>query len=436
MNGKDLLSAMSHIEDSIIEEAEVKTMKKNSRILWKQIAAAAACIGLAVAFVHLNTPDDTSGQENQTSSQPLKETADDGTENNNNLSVTSKDRIFVNEIKNTADAEASRINYDPERYTQYEWDEDAVREYYGRDMRPSYVPDELHAAAYNGRVNAIIKKAQAVNEAEKEESTEQKENISMDAIKRLEIVNDTVTYDFYHAYNADGMPAWTEHVNAEKGFTLTASKIGIMRDCLYILPDDKMQTSDINGIPVTIGHRKMPYGPYDPKTHEPSGYYDLYAAQFRYDEIDYEIVTHQLELDEIVKIIKGVTGESAQEEDKWGIDLTVENVTPDGLELIIRQSEGEPSGELMTGEAYRLEKKSSEKWMPVEQRQKNAAFHDIAYNIPSNDTKSFEIKWKWLYGTLPAGEYRIVKEIMDFRKSGDCDKKEYYAYFEILEIFN
>ena len=49
----------------------------------------------------------------------------------------------------------------------------------------------------------------------------------------------------------------------------------------------------------------------------------------------------------------------------------------------------------------------------------------------SNDSREFELNWEWLYGKLPAGTYRIGKEIMDFRETGDYDTEWYYTEFEI-----
>ena len=46
-------------------------------------------------------------------------------------------------------------------------------------------------------------------------------------------------------------------------------------------------------------------------------------------------------------------------------------------------------------------------------------------------TTVWEIDWNWLYGELPAGKYRIGKEIMDFRGTGDYDTSIYFAEFEI-----
>ena len=54
-----------------------------------------------------------------------------------------------------------------------------------------------------------------------------------------------------------------------------------------------------------------------------------------------------------------------------------------------------------------------------------------AWIIPINDSCEWEINWEWLYGQLPAGKYRVGKEIMDFKGPGDFEKAVYYAEFVI-----
>ncbi len=46
--------------------------------------------------------------------------------------------------------------------------------------------------------------------------------------------------------------------------------------------------------------------PYNPDTHDPAGYYDMYVAEFEYDGIEYEIVAEQMEAEEIVKVVSSI----------------------------------------------------------------------------------------------------------------------------------
>lgn len=124
------------------------------------------------------------------------------------------------------------------------------------------------------------------------------------------------------------------------------------------------------------------------------------------------------------------------ENDIWGIQLTASEITPTGLTLICRQSGGEATGELHTGSFYSLEKKTGNQWSPAEMlpQKYDVAWTSEAWIIPMDDKAEWKVDWEWLYGTLPPGNYRIGKEISDFRKTGDYDTKFYYAEFEVPEI--
>ena len=123
--------------------------------------------------------------------------------------------------------------------------------------------------------------------------------------------------------------------------------------------------------------------------------------------------------------------------DTWGVTLTVRNVTPTGLTLIVTQSGGAPTGELETGSRYWLEEYRNGAWeavpeVPTEDGVERG-WDMIAYLIPMDDSVEWEINWTWIYGELPTGTYRIGKEIMDFRGTGDYDEQIYYAEFEVTD---
>ena len=120
----------------------------------------------------------------------------------------------------------------------------------------------------------------------------------------------------------------------------------------------------------------------------------------------------------------------------WGLNLSVENVTSTGLTLVVTQSGGEPTGELQTGEAYRLITLVDGTWktveeLPLPEGVDGRAWNSIAYLLPKEETREFEINWNWIFGELPSGTYRLIKEFMDFRKTADYDTAEYWVEFEI-----
>lgn len=118
--------------------------------------------------------------------------------------------------------------------------------------------------------------------------------------------------------------------------------------------------------------------------------------------------------------------------EELGLSLEVTECTNTGATLVFRQSGGSPTGELNCGEAYSIERCEDGEWgdMPVVITG-HYAFNLLAYIIPLDGDREFQVDWEWLYGELEPGEYRIRKEVDDFRKSGDYDVYEIYAYFEI-----
>lgn len=121
--------------------------------------------------------------------------------------------------------------------------------------------------------------------------------------------------------------------------------------------------------------------------------------------------------------------------DAWGVTLSVKNVTPKGLTIVCTQSGSTPTGELSTGTYYVLERKEADKWIVVADilDGKEVGWDEVAWIISMNGVTEWEVDWEWLYGSLAPGHYRIGKEIMDFRGTGDYDKEMYYAEFVLMK---
>lgn len=122
-------------------------------------------------------------------------------------------------------------------------------------------------------------------------------------------------------------------------------------------------------------------------------------------------------------------------EDPWGITLSAEDVTAEGLTLVCTQSGGNPTGELQTGTPFWLEVSTDDGWIPFPyvDPETEIAWTMQAFLIPKNDRTEWNIGWSYLYGTLQPGTYRIGKTITDFRGPGDYDDCSYYATFTISE---
>ena len=119
--------------------------------------------------------------------------------------------------------------------------------------------------------------------------------------------------------------------------------------------------------------------------------------------------------------------------DDWGLILTAEGASPTGLTLRFTQSGGAPSGQLQTGSPYWLERQDGENWqaVPALISEDELAWDMMAYLIAADGVTELELDWTWLYGPLPGGRYRVGKEVMDFRDTGDYDTSIYYAAFEL-----
>ncbi len=314
MNSKELYLGFNEIDDSILERSE-KAVAGRRKPAWLKWCAMAACFAIAVftAFTALTsidqpdiTPPDGSngiiGEDSQGNKPPVTAAVE--------ITLNS---IYVNELAGRPSE--TDLGFDPEMYDTITWDEKQISQYYGRSLTVPYIPTDLSASPWNGTATVVVG-------------------------KDGNIARDTAGLGFYHDYYDDGSPKLTEEIAALKGFSVTASKLGILNDCIYLLPDDELKTSDIQGTVVTFGHRKMAYGPFEPNTNEPSGYYDLYVAEFMHEDIHYQVITEQMDPMEVVKIVTSIitgnseitvsgslhdVGEPAHESDGTNTEKTFDN---------------------------------------------------------------------------------------------------------------
>ena len=118
--------------------------------------------------------------------------------------------------------------------------------------------------------------------------------------------------------------------------------------------------------------------------------------------------------------------------DSCGVTLTVKNVTSESLTIICEQN-GSVEAELLSGSFYAIQKFVEDSWVDVEYlpHEYDIVWTAEGWMIPENSKVEWQVNWAWLYGQLSPGKYRIGKNIMYFRGTGDYDQKMYYAEFEI-----
>lgn len=119
-------------------------------------------------------------------------------------------------------------------------------------------------------------------------------------------------------------------------------------------------------------------------------------------------------------------------EDSWGLTLSVEDVTSTGLTLVITQQGGSPTGTLQYGSEYTLEVEQDGAWQNVPDIvEGNFAWDSMAYLVTMDGETEQAVDWDWLFGPLSSGHYRLSKEFMDFRDTGDYDTQLYQVEFDI-----
>lgn len=113
-----------------------------------------------------------------------------------------------------------------------------------------------------------------------------------------------------------------------------------------------------------------------------------------------------------------------------GVTMTVKEGTTSSTSLTL-VFENKSSSQCTYGQYFCLEKKINGKWYQLPSIIDNYAFNDIAYNLASGEYREWATDWNWLYGSLDTGGYRIVKDIHDFRGTGDFDTYYLVAEFTI-----
>lgn len=196
------------------------------------------------------------------------------------------DFVVVNESESLGMDAALRY-YDPNLYDQEAWGEEEVISYYGWNLAPAYIPEGLTGGGQG--VSAGIYREKATGD----------------------LVQEQAGRGFWADFWEDGSPKSDDDLYIPRGFTIRASKKGILH-CGLLLTDDE-QVTDFDTVPVTLSHCSMKHGPFDPTqkapdglSNMPAGYYDIYTASFEMDGVQYEVEAQRLELEEVIKLVASI----------------------------------------------------------------------------------------------------------------------------------
>ena len=89
------------------------------------------------------------------------------------------------------------------------------------------------------------------------------------------------------------------------------------------------------------------------------------------------------------------------------VSISISDISLTGATIIIKDTN---VSKYTYGEWYKLEKEIDGKWYEVKTIIENYGFNSIGYNVDENNEIKFVINWEWLYGKLPLGSYRIIKQ--------------------------
>ena len=274
MSTKLFFEDMNEVSDQYYEEAEHYQAPKRRWVKWGGVAACLAVVALAAIAV---VPSYFNHQGAELPEHLDGVVADDPTHATPGEYISMRD-IHFNELEEMVLAAPKA--YNPALYDQLEWGKSEITAFYGDVLTPNYHPINVEPTYHSYMI----------------------------ADKAGNLVSDTA-WSYYYESNQN-----TDN-GCRRGFFITASKSGVLNDCIYLLPENEVVTSDVGGVAVTFGYRSVSYGPYDPATHKPSGYYDMYVAEFECGGISCQVVAEQMEAEEVVKVVASIiSGEEGEVE--------------------------------------------------------------------------------------------------------------------------
>lgn len=311
MKGKELLYAINYVNLDYIQEAGVsesftRPALKNYVNLkgsgaahpWARYFAAAACLCLALLGVlRLGQSPVAPGPDGPgavvppaVSQAPAEadpaQTADPIPPPAGRQDTINWRFVEVNEAEGLS-ADGTRLYMDPALYEAEHWDMDQVREYFGWELAPAYIPEDLTGGGQGVGLTVYRDKATG------------------------ELIEDQAGRGFWVDFYEDGSPKSDDDIVIPRGFTVRASKLGILHCCL--LPVEEERVTQFDRTDVVLTHASLPYGPFDPTRRDPSGlynmpagYYDVYAASFTLDGVEYEVAAQRMELEELIRIVASI----------------------------------------------------------------------------------------------------------------------------------
>ena len=110
----------------------------------------------------------------------------------------------------------------------------------------------------------------------------------------------------------------------------------------------------------------------------------------------------------LMAILTGCARESAyQPTGVANVTMTVSNVTATGAVVTIQDNNPEP---FVYGEWFVIEQEKDGVWYEMKTKITNYGFNEIGWLTDESGALTMTVDWEWLYGKLPEGHYRILKQ--------------------------
>ena len=89
------------------------------------------------------------------------------------------------------------------------------------------------------------------------------------------------------------------------------------------------------------------------------------------------------------------------------VTMTLSQVTSTGARVTIQDDNREP---LVYGSWFQLQREKEGVWYEVKTKISNYGFDEMGWLPDDRGALTMDVDWEWLYGKLPAGHYRMLKQ--------------------------
>lgn len=296
MNAENILDSIGMVNEKAVWDARNHKRFRYGRISkWAAMAACVILIFTAAVSVLPGTREEPGGVLPSSTPDPAPTSSDVEAPADPDPQdiIIHWDNVAVNESDSLFSEETRRYNFNI--YNKEIWGRKEIRDYYGWEFDVPYVPAGLTDGGQS--LSGTVYRDKATGE----------------------LTIDNVSRGFWSGYYADGSPKSSDSLYIPTGFTVAVSKLGTFFHCGVLYAEDAKVTS-FGNVDVTLSHRSMPHGPFDPNQKDPSGlynkpagYYDIYRAAFTANGIQYEVEAQRLPLEEVVKIVASIINMPYQE---------------------------------------------------------------------------------------------------------------------------